>query len=120
MSDHETPDDVVLLELPPTHPARLPLAVRRTVVRALCHVDRLFQPHLYRRTWWLRLRDPDGPVTLVAPDYYLLRRVEAMDHLQAILNEAAQRLEEADEPEEVVPLHVWGKTIGPDSFGPRN
>jgi hypothetical protein len=114
-----TPDDApTLLELPPNHGSRLK-RITRDLVAALCHVDRMFRPHRYNDTWWLRLREPDGPMVLVAPDYYLFRRVLAMEELEAILEDADAE-SEPEEEADVWPLFVWGDLVDSGSIGPKN
>lgn len=114
------PETPTLLELPPNHGCRLK-NVTRELVAALCHVDRLFRPYEHNGTWWLRLRTPPEPLTLVAPDYYLFRRVLAMEQLASILEEMDEALDDAEEeeaPNEVNTLHVWGRSFGPENCEP--
>lgn len=105
-----------LLDLPPNHPARLKGDLR-TVAAAIAHVDRMFEAVRYAEGWWLFLKDDQNTPTLVAPHYYLFRRVLGMEQLQEILNDLEAELDDDDDMEEVeeeeFPLFVWGLSFGP-------
>lgn len=107
-----------LVELSAGHGARLPGSATEAVARAIAHVDRLFKVIEYRGAWWLYARgqDMEEAPALLAPDYYLLRRVIAMEQLEGLqealaeAQEEIEALEEGDPDEELeeFPIHVWG------------
>jgi hypothetical protein len=110
-----------ILQIDPTSPRSLASldGNNHGIVAAIAHVDPGFKVFHFRGTWWLQwiITDPeadDGPPVLVAPDYYLMRRVLAMEELHSIYEEDAMvEDEEDDETPEVFPLFVWGSGLLP-------